>query len=424
MRLFKPLAHAPIARLWGALSLSAIGDQLHQMALVWLAVGLVGGDTGYVAAADSAALLLVALLAGAWTEGRDQRRVMMGADLARAGLALIPVLAAATGHLNLWTLIVPSVALSALSGLFDPALQATFPRLAPTRDLLTAANALFDSTLRLARLVGPALAGALATLVAPIDLMALNAVSFLGSALAVRSLRRPLEQEGAGRPPTAGAMREPVLARLLLGWRAVRRQPLFRYLMWRTGVGGGLWTMAVWLGFPLLVRQHDLRGFGLDGLSVVGVLFSAYGAGNLLGNLVVGSLPLRRPVTLVILGNTVLGAGMVLVALGTLAPAPWGLGAMAAAAALAATGGPLSQIPTATLRQTLFPPHEIAAVYRLFMVADCLGTLVGMLAAPSLLAALPTALVIALCGGGYVALAVLGGGRFVRAEWAGWRPAP
>ncbi|WP_040850233.1 hypothetical protein, partial [Nitrospirillum viridazoti] len=93
MRLLKPLAHGPIARLWGALSLSAVGDQLHQMALVWLAVGLVGPDTGYVAAADTVALMTVALLAGAWVERWDQGSVMMAADLARAGLAAVPVLA-------------------------------------------------------------------------------------------------------------------------------------------------------------------------------------------------------------------------------------------------------------------------------------------------------------------------------------------
>lgn len=422
MRLLKPLAHGPIARLWTALSLSAIGDQLHQMALVWLAVGLVGGDTGYVAAADSVALLLVALFAGAWVEGWEQRRVMMAADLSRSVLAMIPVTAALTGHLTLWTLVVPSVILTAFSGLFDPALQATFPRLAPSRDLLVATNALFDSTIRLARLVGPTLAGILATIIAPVDLMAVNAVSFLGSALALRSLRHALPPQrtipGAGAEQAPPAPEPtPVLVRLLAGWRAVRRQPLFGYLLWRNGVGGGLWTVAVWLGLPLVVRQRDIHGFGLAGLSAVGLLFSAYGLGNLLGNLLVGSLPLRRPVTMIIGGNLVVGVGFVLIALGTQAPGAWALGLMAAAAAGTAIGGPLAQIPTATLRQTVFSPQEIAAVYRLFMVADCVGTLTAMAVTPTLLRWLPMPAVIAACGVGYITFALLGGGPFMRAEW-------
>lgn len=413
MRLLKPLSHGPIARLWTALSLSAIGDQLHQMALVWLAVGLVGGDTGYVAAADSVALLLVALFAGAWVEGWEQRRVMMTADLSRAALAMIPVGAALAGHLTLWTLVVPSVILTAFNGLFDPALQATFPRLAPSRDLLVATNALFDSTIRLARLVGPTLAGILATLIAPVDLMAVNAVSFLGSALALHSLRRALPPQRTIPAPAP----TPVLVRLLAGWRAVRRHPLFGYLLWRNGVGGGLWTVAVWLGLPLMVRQRDIHGFGLGGLSAVGLLFSAYGLGNLLGNLLVGSLPLRRPVSMIIAGNLVVGVGFLFIALGTQAPGAWALGLMAAAAAGTAIGGPLAQIPTATLRQTLFAPQEIAAVYRLFMVADCVGTLAAMAVTPTLLRWLPVPAVIAACGVGYITFALLGGGPFVRAEW-------
>ncbi|MDE1145470.1 MAG: MFS transporter [Azospirillaceae bacterium] len=409
------MAHGPIARLWGALSLSAVGDQLHQMALVWLAVGLVGADTGYVAAADTVALMTVALLAGAWVERWDQGRVMMTADLARAGLAVVPVLAALTGHLTLWTLVVPSVALSALSGLFDPALQASLPRLAEDRALLAATNALFDGTLRLARLVGPTLAGALATLMPPVALMAVNGLSFLTSALAVYSVRGSL-----GGPDTTAAMHGDGLpslgARLLAGWRLVRREPPFTYLLWRTGLTGGLWTLTIWLSLPLLMRQQGVAGFGLSGLSALALLFSAYGAGNLLSNLVVGSLApggvlTRRPMALVMAGDIVVGGGFILLALSTLVPAPWTLGVMAAACTATAMGGPLAQIPVATLRQTRYSGGEIAAVFRLFLVLDCVGTLVAMTAAPTLLSVLPTALVMALAGALVLGVALLWGRR-------------
>ncbi|WP_049974080.1 MFS transporter [Azospirillum sp. B4] len=413
MRLLKPLTHGPIARLWGALSLSAVGDQLHQMALVWLAVGLVGADTGYVAAADTVALMTVALLAGAWVERWDHGSVMMAADLARAGLAVVPVIAALSGHLTLWTLVVPSVALSALSGLFDPALQASLPRLAADRSLLAATNALFDSTLRLARLVGPTLAGALATLMPPVALMGVNGLSFLASACAVFSVRPRLAD-----PSPAAARAAPletIPARLLAGWRLVRREPPFSYLLWRAGLTGGLWTLTIWLSLPLLVRQQGVTGFGLSGLSALALLFSAYGAGNLVSNLVVGSLPpdgvlARRPLALVVAGDVLVGGGFVLLALATRVPAPWTLGAMAMASAITATGGPLAQIPVTTLRQIRFSGGEIAAVFRLFMVLDCVGTLAAMTAAPTLLSLVPTALVMGLTGAILLAMA-LGIGR-------------
>lgn len=415
MRLLKPLTHGPIARLWGALSLSAVGDQLHQMALVWLAVGLVGADTGYVAAADTLALMVVALLAGAWVERWDHGGVMMAADLARAALAVVPVLAALTGHLTLWTLVVPSVALSALSGLFDPALQASLPRLVTDRGLLAATNALFDGTLRLARLVGPTLAGALATFMPAVALMGVNGLSFLASACAVFSIRPRLADPT---PPAVrrGGASENLAARLLAGWRLVRREPPFPYLLWRAGLTGGLWTLAIWLSLPLLVRQQGVAGFGLGGLSALALLFSAYGAGNLVSNLMVGSLPpggalTRRPLSLVVAGDVMVGGGFILLALATRVPAPWTLGVMAAAAAITATGGPLAQIPVTTLRQTRFSGGEIAAVFRLFMVLDCLGTLVAMTLAPTLLSILPTALVMGLAGAAILAMAVLFGRR-------------
>ncbi|MEA1674394.1 MFS transporter [Nitrospirillum sp. BR 11163] len=415
MRLLKPLAHGPIARLWGALSLSAVGDQLHQMALVWLAVGLVGPDTGYVAAADTVALMAVALLAGAWVERWDQGGVMMAADLARAGLAAVPVLAALTGHLTLWTLVVPSVALSALAGLFDPALQASLPRLTADRSLLAATNALFDGTLRLARLVGPTLAGALATLMPPVALMGVNGLSFLASACAVFSVRSHLA-DPAARTPMRKAAVEALAGRLLAGWRLTRREPPFTYLLWRSGLTGGLWTLTIWLSLPLLVRQQDLAGFGLSGLSALALLFSAYGAGNLISNLVVGSLHpggmlTRRPMALVVAGDALVGGGFVVMALATVVPAPWTLPALALAAAATATGGPLCQIPITTLRQTRFSGGEIAAVFRLFLVLDCLGTLTAMTAAPTLLNLLPTPLVMAACGAAILGMALVFGRR-------------
>ncbi|ASG23395.1 MFS transporter [Nitrospirillum viridazoti] len=424
MRLLKPLAHGPIARLWGALSLSAVGDQLHQMALVWLAVGLVGPDTGYVAAADTVALMTVALLAGAWVERWDQGSVMMAADLARAGLAAVPVLAALTGHLTLWTLVVPSVALSALAGLFDPALQASLPRLTADRSLLAATNALFDGTLRLARLVGPTLAGALATLMPPVALMGVNGLSFLASACAVFSVRSHLADPAGKAPMRAAAAVDSLAGRLLAGWRLVRREPPFTYLLWRSGLTGGLWTLTIWLALPLLVRQQGLAGFGLSGLSALALLFSAYGAGNLISNLVVGSLPpggvlTRRPMALVVAGDVLVGGGFVVMALATFVPAPWTLPAIALSAAATATGGPVCQIPLTTLRQTRFSGGEIAAVFRLFLVLDCLGTLVAMTAAPTLLNLLPTPLVMAACGAVILGTALIFGRRADRHTMAG-----
>ena len=40
MRALEPLRHGPLARLWVGQSLSAIGDQVQRMAVIWLAVDI------------------------------------------------------------------------------------------------------------------------------------------------------------------------------------------------------------------------------------------------------------------------------------------------------------------------------------------------------------------------------------------------
>jgi len=401
MRALAPLKNGPLARLWVGQSLSAIGDQVQRMAVIWLAVELAGAGAGFVASAESAAVLVIALFAGAWTERWDARRTMIGADLVRAGLAIIPVIAALMGRLDLVVLIVPAIVLVGLRGVFDPALQASLPRLAQG-SLLLGANALMDATARIARLVGPALAGALAAVMPVVGLLAVNAVTFLVSAVAVASLRRELPLQ---RAQTSRSR----LELLMLGVHAVRRQPVFVYLLSLSGVVSGLWMVALWLCVPLVVQREGLTGFGLSGLGVVGLIMGAYGAGNLASNLVIGGLEVRRPVQMVVLGMTVVGAGLALMGVAaTLAPPDLAAPLMMAASAAAAVGGPMSDVPFATLRQTRFPLSEVAAVFRLAIVADWGGMALATALAPAVLTFASPAVVMAGCGLAIVVVTIPG----------------
>jgi len=402
MQILKPLGHGPIARLWAGLSLAAIGDQVYRIALIWLSVQLMGSEAGWVSTAEAAVVLATALFAGAWTERWDHRRTMIGADLVRAGLALTPVIAWATGHLSLWTLLIPSVALAALRGVFEPALQASLPRLAPSAPLLAPTNALMDATSRIARLVGPTLAGALAAILPTAGLMAVTALTSLASACAITSLRRDLPRQ----VHDAHGSR---LDRLMRGVRAIRGRPYFSFLLWRAGVVNGLWVVALWLALPLAVQRGGLEAFGASGLAVVGLVMGAYGAGNLTSNLIVGGLPIRAPVAMILAGNGVVGLGLALMGWAALAAPPAAVvPLMMAASAFTALGGPLSDVPMATLRQTVFPLHEVAAVYRLSIVFDWGGMLLATALAPLLLKAASPATAILLCGLGVVAVALVG----------------
>ena len=145
--LFRPLKVRRVSLLWGALTLSAIGDQLYAVALVWVAVGIFGSAAGYLSALQAGCGLLSALLVGRWADRWGQRGAMAGADAVRAGvLAVLVVWWLGQGKPPPAALVLAILVLAAGEAVFRPALAATLPILLPDRALLPAANALFDTT--------------------------------------------------------------------------------------------------------------------------------------------------------------------------------------------------------------------------------------------------------------------------------------
>jgi DHA3 family macrolide efflux protein-like MFS transporter len=396
--LLRPLAIRRVRLLWVALTLSAIGDQLYAVALVWVAVGVFGPAAGYLSALQAGCGMLAALLAGRWADQWDQRRAMAGADLVRATLLL--------GLVAWWLglggppspgLVVAIVVLAAGEAVFRPALAATLPALLPDRALLPAANALFDTTDRSARLLGPGLIGVLAGALPVVHFFTLDAASFLLSAAAIVGLGQVARH--VTRP------RASLLAGIGRGFAVVRAHRLLWTVLMCAGPIMGLWVAAFSLALPLLIERAGITGPGGTGLGAYGLVISAYGCTNLLSTLVVGSRPVpSHPGRLMFTGSIVTGLGTAALALGASA----GLPALMAASAVAAIGGPLKDIPTAVLRQTELPPGDIAAAMRAFMVASYGGTLVAMLVAPTLAHALGASRLVVLCGLSLGALAAFG----------------
>ena len=395
MQILRPLAQGPIARLWLGQSLATIGEQLYRIAFAWLLTGMVGAETGFALALECLGVLVAALCAGWLTERCSARWSMVWADFARAGLALLPIVAAVSHRLSVAALIAPSVALASMRPVFDPALQASLPHLARDRRLLIGTNALMDATARIGRLVGPSIAGLLAAVLPTVGLMGVTSACFVASAIAVLSLRRALPAV-----PLPSDSRAPFRT-ISRGFEAARAQPGFLFFLWTGGVINGLWIVAMWLGLPLALRDVSPDVAGLGGLALVSFVIAAYGAGNLLSNLLAGSVSVRRPVRWIFAGEAILAAGFVLLGLlsAHVTNRPVFIG-LIAAACLAGMGAPLSDIPMATLRQTLFAAQDIAAVFRLKMIFDWSGMLLANLVAPVALHGIGPGTLVAVCGAG------------------------
>jgi MFS transporter, DHA3 family, macrolide efflux protein len=406
MRIFHPLRARPVALLWGGLSLSAIGDQLYSVAFAWIAVSLLGPRAGYLAALGSLLVLLAVLGIGGWADRRDQRLCMIGADLARAAMLLAVVGAwLAAGRPSIGLLVAAVAVLAFGQALFQPALQATLPPLVEDAALLPAANALLDATDRSARLIGPGLVALAAAAVPMVHFLTLDALSFLvsaGALVMIGRLRRDLR-------PVRHARREPFRDAALRGVRAMRAHPLLGYVLGTAGLINGAWYAALYLALPLVIAEHRLTGPGGAELGAFGLVISAYGCTNLAATIVFGSMALpRRPQFQMFGGNLIVGSGIALLGLASLLPPSARLPGLALAAALAAIGGPMKDIPLAVLRQTRIAAHDIPAAMRSYIAVNSLGLLLAMLISPTLLAAFGPRAVILTCGATIVAVGASG----------------
>ena len=408
MRILAPLRDPPLALLWGGLSLSAVGDQLYAVALTWIAVGVFGAAAGYLSALGAACVLVTALLAGRWADRWDGRRAMIRADLARAmALLLVVVDWRWRGQPSAAALLAATVVLAAGQAVFRPALQGLLAPLVRDGAQLPAANALLDTSERMARLLGPGLVASLAALLPLMHFLSLDAASFLLSAAALLLIGRlrPL-------PPPAPQVGESIVAAIACGFRVAGAHPVLRLELQVSGVINGAWYAILFLGLPLAIAQHVAGGAGLSGY---GLVISAYGCTNLVATLVIGSRPMPdNPGRTVFAGNAFVGGGLLLMAAVAAMPlsAPAAIAGFAAAAAIAAIGGPMHDIPTAVLRQTELPRGAVPAAMRASLVVGNGGTLLAMLAAPPLYGALPVPAVMAAAALAILAIAAYGLARF------------
>ena len=409
---FRPLRDPALALLWGGLATSAVGDQLFMVVLTWVAVAVFGTAAGYLNALQAALVLGVALLAGRWADRWQHRRLMVLADLGRAAVML--ALAAVWLHLGRppgWALVAAVVALAAGQALFRPALQAMVPEVVTVRDELPAANALLDTTDRIARLIGPGLAAMLGGILPLVHFVTLNAATFLLSALALTRIGRLRSLPAPAPQPEIS-----VLASALHGFAVLRPFALLRYSLATTGVVFGVWYAAMFLGVPLLLK--DSAGDGTAGLAGYGLVIASYGSTNLLATFVVGSMAVpRRPAGMIFGGLGLIGFGGVLMGLaGRWITGPWLLPALCITAAIGAPGGPMEDVAVAVLRQTRVPAHEQAAVMRAFLVNSNLGLLVAFLFAPRVFDAVGAAAAVTGAGAVLVVVAAVGFFGYRRAE--------
>jgi MFS family permease len=258
--------------LWGGQTISFVGDAAFIVALGWRVTDLTGkaSSLGFVLAVESLAMLATLLWGGVLADRYSRRLLMIGSDVARAGVMTVFFALDASGHLGINAILALALLFGAADGFFQPAFGGIVPLVVET-PMLASANSWIGIARQGSAIVGPALAAGLYGTAGPRVVWGIEAGSFLVSAAALW-LARPRAVEPV---PQLGMGKE-----LAEGFRYVMSVPW----IW-TGIAAATLILMLAMSpytvlLPRIVQSHYHRGVGSYGL-----LFSAMAAGMVAGSL-------------------------------------------------------------------------------------------------------------------------------------------
>ena len=288
LRVLRPLGHRDFRMLFSAVVLSVFAAGMWAVVMVYAVIGAGGGplDLSLVAASNATGLLLCAIPGGIVADRISRRLIVRVVELVNFLAIASIVVVGMFAPVGIPQLVAVAFVLGAGAGFFFPAYSAFLPRILPPGQLL-AANGL-EGAIRpaLQQAAGPAAAGMLLAALLPSQAATVIAIAH-GAAFVLLLFLRPepaptdeaaAEQSGRG---VFSDLREAVLFTVRTPW-----------LLW-TLLYATMWVLVA-VGpeevlLPFLTRERigeDPRWFGF--------LLAVYGAGGVVGSIVVSSRKLPR----------------------------------------------------------------------------------------------------------------------------------
>ncbi|PRY44823.1 MFS transporter [Umezawaea tangerina] len=189
-RTLSPFSLRAFRILWTGHAVSAAGGGMTRIALVFsvLAVGGTVTDIGLVMAGQVGAQVVFTLVGGVWGDRLRRELVMLTSDVIRAAVQAVLAVLLLTGQAHVWHLAAGAVVFGSAQAFFGPASSGLMAEIVPP-DQLQRANALMSSCYSFFNVVSPALAGLAIALVGPGLVLAIDAVTFVVSAVFLGMLR-------------------------------------------------------------------------------------------------------------------------------------------------------------------------------------------------------------------------------------------
>lgn len=264
--------HRDFLHLWSAETVSQLGTQVTQLALPIIAVTFLAAtpfEMGVLTALETLAFLVIGLPAGAWVDRWRRKRVLVTGDLVRmVALGSLP-LAWWLHALSLGQLFAVATITGTATVFFDVAYQSYLPTLVD-RTQIVDGNGKLETSRAVAQVAGPGITGVLLRIVSAPFLIAVDAASYLLSALFIGRIRHPDVVPDR-------AARRPLRVEIAEGLSFVVRHPLLRRIVGCTGTSNLFSAML-----SALLVLYALRTLHLA-QSTLGLVFSAGAVGGLVG---------------------------------------------------------------------------------------------------------------------------------------------
>jgi DHA3 family tetracycline resistance protein-like MFS transporter len=347
--MLRPLRRRDYALLAGGSIASLLGDGFFHVALAWQVYTISNVPTALsiVFLAISVPQVVLVLVGGVFADRYDRRKLMVAADLIRAAALGGMALLSAAGVIEVWHIAALVVFVGAGDAFFNPASTAFLPDLVPDEDL-PAANALAGMYRPvMIRMIGPALAGLVVGAFGPAPAFAIDAASFLVSAMFIWAIRtRPKPRAVVDHSVRA------TVAEVAEGFRYTRSKPW----IWATLLSA-MFSLLVFVGPIEVLVPFVVKNKLALGPEALGLIFAFGGIGSLAMAIIIGVVGLpRRRVTVMYVAW---GLGVALTAFYGLMTSLWH--ALAISFALQASFM-LGQVIWTTMLQQLVPRELLGRV--------------------------------------------------------------
>lgn len=259
-------------KLWTGETISLIGTQITQFTLPLIAVLTLHAsvsEVGLLNASRSAPVVAVILFAGVWVDRYRRRPILIGCALGCGVLIGLIPLASSLGVLSMGLMYVVCVLTGVLSVVSEVGVFSYVPSLVERRHL-AATNSRLQTSLSLAMVAGPGLAGVLVGMITAPTTLTADAISYFCCAVALIAIRR--------REPAPAAQHQSVRSSIAEGVRAVFGSAVLRNLLIQSGTfnlfQSGLITVLVVYAIKDLLLTPFQLGVVLGAIAVGGVFGS------------------------------------------------------------------------------------------------------------------------------------------------------